>query len=221
MSEQVLPFYLVCDESGSMSGDPIDAINSALPELHREVSTNPVVADKTRFSMIGFSDSAVVVLDLIDLSDVSAMPQLTSKGGTSFGEAFRVLRQQIDIDVARLKSQGHRVFRPVVFFLSDGQPTDSWQGQYQQLVDPSNPYRPNIVAFGIGDADETVIAQVANFKAFKANGSMSPAAALNEFASSLTKSIVKSGSTVTQSGDVTLQVPESVPGFTALDLAEI
>lgn len=33
MSQQILPFYLVCDESASMSGEPIDAINQALPEL--------------------------------------------------------------------------------------------------------------------------------------------------------------------------------------------
>jgi uncharacterized protein YegL len=43
-----------------MSGDPIDAINEALPELHQEIGSSPVVADKTQFCIIGFSDDAEV-----------------------------------------------------------------------------------------------------------------------------------------------------------------
>ena len=39
---QVLPFYLVCDESYSMSGQPLDAINASLPEIHSEIGSNPV-----------------------------------------------------------------------------------------------------------------------------------------------------------------------------------
>lgn len=217
MSEQVLPFYLVCDESGSMAGDPIQAINDSLPALHQEVSTNPVVADKTRFSLIGFSDDAEVILNLADLSETTSMPGLTAKNATNYGSAFRLLRSQIAADVAMLKGDGHKVYRPVVFFLSDGQPTDSWESDYKLLVDQANPYRPHIVAFGIGSADESVIAKVATFRAFKADGSVSPAAALREFATSLTHSIVKSGATVSDSG-VTLQVPDKIDGFSSLDV---
>jgi uncharacterized protein YegL len=37
--ENILPFYLVCDESGSMEGiGGIDAINSGLPELHSTIA---------------------------------------------------------------------------------------------------------------------------------------------------------------------------------------
>lgn len=220
MSEQVLPFYLVCDESGSMGGDPIQAINDSLPGLHQEVSTNPIVADKTRFSLIGFSDDAEVILNLADLSEVTSMPGLTAKNATNYGSAFRLVKSQIDKDVAMLKADGHKVYRPVVFFLSDGQPTDSWESDYRALVDASNPYHPHIVAFGIGDADESVIAKVATFRAFKADGTVSPAAALREFATSLTHSIVKSGATVSDTG-VNLQVPDAIPGFSSLDVDPI
>jgi uncharacterized protein YegL len=52
-SEHVLPFYVVCDVSFSMT-DHLDALNAALLELHRAVGTDPVVADRTRFCLIGF-----------------------------------------------------------------------------------------------------------------------------------------------------------------------
>ena len=221
-AQQILPFYLVCDESGSMSGDPIDAINHALPDLHQEIGSNPVVADKTQFCIVGFSSDPQVLLPLSDLSMVTGLPVLRASGGTSYAAAFRVLKSQIDADVARLKGDGHRVFRPVVFFLTDGYPGDAdWESAYEELTDSANPLRPHIVAFGIGEAaDAGVIAQVANFRGFIADGSMSPASALKEFAGALTKSIMKSGSSASADG-VTLQTPHEVPGFTSLTVDEL
>src|SRR5689334_12382236 len=112
MSQQVLPFYLVCDESSSMAGDPIDSINKALPEIHQEIGGNPVVADKTRFALISFNHEAQVLLPLSDLSDVTSVPGLTAAGGTHYGRAFTLLRTTIEQDVARLKADGHQVLRP-------------------------------------------------------------------------------------------------------------
>lgn len=218
--QQILPFYLVCDESYSMDGDPIDAINQALPELHQEIGSNPVVSDKTQFCIIGFSDDAEVLLPLSDLSQVTELPFLEVRGGTSFASAFTLLKTQIDDDIARLKAAGNRVYRPVVFFLTDGHPMDDWAAAYNAVADKSNPARPNILAFGIGTADAQVISAVANYKAFLSNGAMSPATALNEFAGALTKSIVKSGSSATSSG-IQLQTPDEVPGFTSLNVDEL
>ena len=215
MAQKILPFYLVCDESGSMSGAPLDSMNQALPELHNEIGLNPVVSDKTQFAIIGFSDTAEVLLELSDLSQVTALPTLVPKGGTNYAAAFRCLKDHIERDVARLKSQGHVVFRPVAFFLSDGQPTSDYRVEWEALTDASFKLRPNIVSFGIGQANPQTISGVATFKAFMQNGSMSPAQALQEFASALTKSIVRSGST-SRDGNMTLQTPDKVEGFTSL-----
>lgn len=221
--QQILPFYLVCDESVSMHPDGIKSINEALPDLHGEISTNPSVADKTRFSMIGFSDEAEVLLDLVDLSDVESMPGVMAKSGTSFSSAFNLLRTQIASDVKMLKDDGHRVYRPVVFFMSDGNPTDDesvWRSALDGLL--ASETRPNIVAFGVTtQVDERVIAQVGTFKAFAADGTLSPAQALREFATALTKSIIASGTSVDTDGNLTVRVPDEVEGFTALKVDEL
>ncbi|MBN0045969.1 VWA domain-containing protein [Streptomyces actuosus] len=220
---QILPFYLLCDESGSMTGEPIDAINGALPDLHHEISTNPTVADKTRFCLIGFSDTATVLQPLVDLSDIDEVPGLAAGGLTSYGEAFRTLRNSIEADVAALKTQGHEVYRPVAFFLSDGIPTDhAWEQAYKELS--ASRYCPKIIAFGIGEAEESVIAQVANFRAFmQQDSSVSPAQALREFASSLTRSIVRSAATMAADGGngFTLAVDDTVPGFSTVSLDKL
>jgi uncharacterized protein YegL len=218
---QILPFYLVCDESGSMSGEPLDAINDSLPKIHTEIGSNPVVADKTKFALIGFSDSAELVLPLSDLSEITSIPGLAVKGGTNYSSAFDLLYDTIAEDVKQLKLNGDQVYRPAVFFLSDGQPGDNWEGSYKRLIDPSWTYHPNVLAFGFGDVDPTTLQQVATVRAFIANGSMGPDEALREFAQSLIQSIVNSGSKPAQGGALTLAVPDQVPGFTALPADEI
>lgn len=218
---QILPFYLVCDESGSMSGDPLDAINDSLPKIHTEIGSNPVVADKTKFALVGFSDYAELVLPLSNLSEITSIPALTVKGGTSYSSAFDLLYDTIAEDVKQLKASGDQVFRPAVFFLSDGQPGDSWEESYKRLIDPSWTYHPNILAFGFGDVDATTLQHVATARAFVADGSMGPDEALREFAQSLIQSIVNSGSKPAQGGALTLAVPDQVPGFTSLPADEI
>ncbi|MGW4194609.1 vWA domain-containing protein [Streptomyces sp. NPDC005004] len=217
---QILPFYLVCDESTSMSGPGVDAINSALPDLHQEISTNPSVADKTRFALIGFATQATVLQPLADLSELTQLPSLSAGGWTAFGAAFRLLRSTIEADVDALKAEGHDVYRPVVFFLSDGNPTDDdWHAALDDLN--ASRYAPKIIAFGISDADPAIISEVANFKAFiQQDESVSPAAALREFASSFTRSIVNSATSMAaQGGDgFQLQVEDHVPNFTPLSL---
>jgi uncharacterized protein YegL len=224
MSLQLLPFYLVCDESGSMAGPPIDAINKSLPDLHAEIGSNPVVADKTRFCIIGFSGHADVLLPLSDLSSVTSMPKLSAGGGTNYQAAFDVLRTTIDNDVKALKGAGNVVYRPAVFFLSDGHPNrNNWQASHQTLTDQNWSFRPNILAFGFGAADENTIRQVATVRAFLADNTMGPAEALREFAQSLIRSIVNSATPTASnpSGGANLSMPDNVPGFTNISAPPI
>jgi len=221
MPEQILPFYVVCDQSYSMA-DHLDGLNDGLRELHRAVGTDPVVADRTRFCLIGFSGLAEVLQPLCSLSDVVELVDLAVSPATSFTAVFTVLRDTIEADVTRLKAAGHRVYRPAVFFLSDGQPTDpgTWPAAYERLVDPAWPPRPNIISFGIGDADESTIRRVGTVQAFMSQGGLSPGVALHEFARALTKSVVSSGGD-TGDGDLVLRIPRQVTGFTALRVDQV
>src|SRR4029453_17288301 len=131
----LLPFYVVIDESGSMAPH-VPAVNSGLSALHGPLLRKPVAGAKVRFSVLGFSDDCVVRMHLPDLRHTSALPQLVSRGSTNYGTAFETLRRQIPQDVATLKSQQSAVHRPAVFFLSDGQPSDAnWRVAHRNLTD--------------------------------------------------------------------------------------
>ncbi len=216
-SEHVLPFYVVCDVSFSMT-DHLDALNAGLLELHRAIGTDPVVADRTRFCLIGFSESPEILLPLSRLSEITEITTLVARAATNFGAAFTLLRALIDQDIEMLKGQSHRVYRPAVFFLSDGQPTDpaTWPAAYAALTDASWPARPNVIAFGVGDADPATIGRIGTLRAFMGQDGVSPGSALHEFARALTASIVRSGNSSSGSDGVSLRVPEQISGFTAL-----
>lgn len=218
MPEQILPFYVVCDQSYSMA-DHLDALNDGLAQLHAAVGTDPVVADKTRFCLIGFAGNAEVLQPLCTPSDVVRLVGLATQAGTNFGAAFSLLRETIEEDVAALKADAHQVYRPAVFFLSDGHPTDpaAWPSAYERLVDPDWAARPNIIAFGIGDADAATIGRVGTFQAFMSHGGVSPAAALHGFARALTTSVVRTAG----DSDLLLRVPTQVAGFTALRIDQL
>ncbi len=219
--EQILPFYILCDESASMAyNGGIDAINEGLPELHAAIAADPLVSDKSRICLISFSDDAEVLVPLSRAADIDQMPGMQERGATCYGEAFRMLKALIPQDIANLKADGYQVFRPAVFFISDGEPTDSdWRDSHRELTDrASNPHAPNIIAFGVDTADAKTIAEVGatggRTAAFLAETGIDPGNALKEIMRSLTNSIVQSASSSTP----TLVVPPAPDGTIALEL---
>jgi uncharacterized protein YegL len=212
----VLPFYILCDESGSMDANGgIDAVNRGLPELHATIAGDPLVSDKCRIGLITFSDIAEELLPLSNLSDVQAMPGCAAKGMTNYGEAFNLLRVVISRDISNMKAQGIQVYRPAVFFITDGEPTDDWEANHRALTDKNvNPQAPHIIAFGVAGANPAVIGKIGTKAAFIANQGVDPGNALKEILKSLTNTIVNSSS----SSSPTLMVQQAPPGTTAVPL---
>jgi uncharacterized protein YegL len=218
---QVLPMYFVGDESHSMRGEPIAAVNSGLLDLRDEVAKHPLIGKKVRFGIITFADSAETRLELSELSEELLLPTLSTRGrGTSYAAAFEALRHTIPADIALLKVSGFQVHRPVVFFLSDGQPTEKeskWRERLTELKDPSFPQRPNILAFGVGDADPKVIQGLASSPsyAFMVKEGVSTAGAVAEFAASMLNSMVSSAERLDR-GEQAIEF-EKPEGFVQLD----
>lgn len=215
MSEQlVLPFYVLADVSYSMTQSrdgvtPLQTLNDLVPHIKDALDENPMLGDKVRFSLVDFADEAHVQIPLCDLLkvDASAIPTLEARGGTSFAAAFRATRTQLDSDVRQLKADGHKVHRPVVFFLTDGEPTDAdgeWQAAWAELTDASFVARPNIIPFGIDQARKEVLDQIVypagKMRSFVAADGTKPSDAIRSMAEVLIGSIVASASSVADNG---------------------
>jgi uncharacterized protein YegL len=156
---KLLPFYIVIDASYSMSGKKIESANRIISQVRDALAQNPILSDKVRIGLVDFADDARVQLPLCDVLEPSLnLPTVTPRGGTSYVAAFRLLRSTIAANVKQLKADKFLVHRPTVFFLSDGAPTDrvtEWQAAFAELV--GDKAYPNVIAFGVDDADVHVL----------------------------------------------------------------
>jgi uncharacterized protein YegL len=162
----VMPFYLVCDVSGSMSRD-MQALNEGIRKLRRAIVAQPQVDDVAQIGIITFSANAQVVLPLGRMSE-EQMPTLAAQSTTNYGAAFTLLAQTIQQDIARLKAEKLQVYRPCAYFLTDGLPTDrSWLQTftstltYDKASGAGMKGHPLFIPFGFRDASEDVLNKLA------------------------------------------------------------
>lgn len=184
----VFPVCLVVDVSVSMRGKPIDAVNRALPELRQAILDDPSTGEIARLALVTFSARAGIALPLRSLGTAD-IPQLGSDSSTNFAAGLQVAREALVTGIKGL-GQGTRFYRPVVFFLSDGAHNhrEDWRPVRRQLIDRDDKYGAEIVAFGMGDANRQVIAEVSTGHAFFANDT-DPASAVREILKSILGSI--------------------------------
>lgn len=163
----IFPVFIVADVSASMAGGPVEALNEALPNLQKEMVTNPTVGEIARVAMVTFSDAARTVIPLCDLAD-AALPELMVEGGTNFAAGFRETRTAIINGLTSLP-KGTPIYRPVVFFMSDGihVAREDWTRALDELRDRSWKFAPEIVTFGFGEADDEVLRRIATRYAFR------------------------------------------------------
>ncbi|HVY09524.1 MAG TPA: VWA domain-containing protein [Mycobacteriales bacterium] len=166
LGQLLMLFYILCDVSGSMTPD-IAALNKALERLLLAVRNEPVVDDVAQIGVASFSDTAKMVIPLDHPSRIT-MRNLQIEGGTNYGASFEFIAKQIENDIADLKRQGYKVYRPCVFFLTDGEPQDGdWHQTftraltYDKATGTGMKSHPIFVPFGFRDAREDVIRQLA------------------------------------------------------------
>jgi uncharacterized protein YegL len=196
-----------------------------MPLLRASVGEDPAVAEVIRLGVITFSDVARSVLPLSDLSLVEAVPEVSAQGRTSYASVFDLLREVIEDDYLKSRAGGDRWYRPAVIFISDGRPTDEpdrWRQALARLTDPDWKRRPNILAFGFGQADPQILAEVASNqpnRAFIAAEGAEPARVIPELLSGLIQSIVSSSVSVYE-GAARL-VPPDLPSMHSIPVDEL
>jgi uncharacterized protein YegL len=121
-----LPVYLLLDCSGSMSGDPIEAVRQGVRMLVSDLRGNPQALETAYLSVITFASSAQQVCPLTELMTFQE-PLLEASGSTSLGEALKLLERCLDNEVRKSSPTQKGDWKPLVFLMTDGQPTDNWE----------------------------------------------------------------------------------------------
>ena len=119
-----LPVYLLLDCSASMSGEAIEATRNGVKALVADLRTDPQALETAYLSVITFCSTAQQVSPLTELLSFQE-PNLEARGATALGEALRVLDQSVENEVRKSTPNQKGDWRPLVFLMTDGQPTDT------------------------------------------------------------------------------------------------
>jgi len=153
-----LPVYLVLDRSTSMAGAPIEAVKEGVKMLVNDLSHEPWAQGMVWMSVITFSDKAE---EIIPLTEITNFPEinLSAAGMTNMGQALSLLGSCISRDV-RTRTLEHRGdYKPVIYLLTDGQPTDTeWE---QAAIELRKKKIESFVACAAGSAaDENTLKKI-------------------------------------------------------------
>lgn len=121
-----LPVYLVLDVSGSMSGEPIEAVRNGLQVLVSNLRTDPYALETAYLSVITFDEQAQ---QLVPLTELMAFQQPTLKTGTvtALGAALKLTAECIEREVRKSSAEAKGDWKPIVFIMTDGRATDDVQ----------------------------------------------------------------------------------------------
>ena len=164
-----LPIYLLLDCSSSMSGAPIAAVQQGVESCIQDIAADPYAKSTVHIAVITFDSSArMVTPGLVSIENFQP-PQLTASGSTSLGQAFKELQKSLDSDLkAAITGQEKGDYKPLVFVLTDGQPTDDWQTPRQEILNRAKHKVVNVVTVGCGQGvDEQTLKAIAIGPAFK------------------------------------------------------
>ena len=148
-----LPVYLLLDTSGSMHGEAIEAVKNGVQILLSTLRQDPYALETAYLSIISFDSTARSLVPLTELAAFQA-PDIQASGTTQLGEALALLADQIDREVQKTTTDTKGDWKPLIFIMTDGAPTDDWKKGLDRLKQVKTGV---IVACAAGHAADSAI----------------------------------------------------------------
>jgi len=163
-----LPVFLILDVSDSMIGEPHRYLEAGVEALTKKLRQDPQALETVHLSIIAFAGQVKTIVPLIDLPTFYP-PKLPIGAGTSLGAALEHLMAEMDKNVIPTTPTAKGDWKPVIYFLTDGKPTDKYQDaikKWQQHYAK----RCLMIVIGLGQyADLSAMAGISD-EAFVYNG---------------------------------------------------
>lgn len=164
--EQRCPCILLLDVSGSMSRDhngssAIDQLCEGLKLLKETIAADSVASKRVEVAVVTFGENVTVLQDFVPV-EYFYPPELIASGMTPMGQAINCALEMLDSRKEVYKASGISYYRPWVFLISDGAPTDyGWEDAVKRIHEAEDARKLVFFVIGVEPASMEVLNHVA------------------------------------------------------------
>lgn len=161
------PCVLLLDTSGSMSGDPIQALNDGMQAFQADLSKSSLAARRTEVAVVTFSNTVNVVHDFCTVDDFQA-PVVQADGATYMCSGLTKAMEMVEARKKVYRENQVTYYRPWIFLITDGAPSeDAAAVQYtaQTLRKAEEDKRFTFYAVGVEGADMALLQSLSSQRA--------------------------------------------------------
>ena len=122
------PTILILDTSGSMMvNDKIRRLNEGIRLFKDEIGKDELARKRLDLAVISFGQRVNVIRDFTSIDEFEP-EELVADGLTPMGEAIKTAAKMLDRRKEEYKKEGIDYYRPWIFLITDGEPTDMNEG---------------------------------------------------------------------------------------------
>ena len=162
------PCVLLLDTSGSMSGSKIAELNRGLETFADELRSDSMAAKRVEVAILTFGP--VQMIQSFVTADVLQAPTLIAGGDTPMGAVIQRAVELIAERKAAYKANGIGYYRPWIFLITDGSPTDNVNAAALAIKEGEASKSLMFYAVGVSDADMNQLAEISVRQPLKLRG---------------------------------------------------
>jgi uncharacterized protein YegL len=155
------PCVLLLDTSGSMAGSAIHALNQGLQAFQMDLMRDELAQRRVEVAIVTFGNGGVQTVQEFVTVDQFRAPQLSAGSGTPMGKAIEQAITMLRYRKEQYKANGVAYYRPWIFMITDGAPTDHWQEAAQSVHAEEAAGSLAFFAVGVEGANMQTLSQIA------------------------------------------------------------